>query len=67
MTKRRLLLTETSSVGSTCHTTKLYRVSEFDEWQIEFSINGVQIEGATYHTNDFADAEQTIESYHNHY
>lgn len=67
MSKRRLTCTDRSHCGKATHMTKLYRVAELDEWQVEFYVDGVLIGGATYHTNNEQDAEETIDSYHNHY
>jgi hypothetical protein len=40
-------------------TAKVYRDAEWQEWVVEFFIAGVKKEGASYHTDDRADAEGT--------
>lgn len=64
MSKRRLIhkAVHTSGLGSTFEA-KVYRDSEWNEWQVEFKRNGVQDHKATYHASDKHDAVCTA-NYH---
>jgi len=57
---KRLIHTATHTTGAgTVHTAKVYRDSEWNEWQVEFKGSPK----ATYHTGDKADAVDTA-NYH---
>ncbi|QNO00333.1 hypothetical protein QGX21_gp056 [Pseudomonas phage phiPsa315] len=63
MSKRLIhTATHTTSAG-TVHTAKVYRDSEWNEWQVQFARDRNTNFKASYHTSDKADAVDTA-NYH---
>lgn len=61
---KRLIHTETHTTGlGQIHTAKVYRDSEWNEWQVVFAKDRNTAYKATYHTADKADAVDTAK-YH---
>lgn len=63
---KRLIHTETHTTSAgTVHTAKVYRDSEWNEWQVVFAKDRNTAYKASYHTGDKADAVDTAK-YHIH-
>lgn len=63
---KRLIHTETHTTGlGVVHTAKVYRDSEWSEWQVVFARDRNTAYKASYHTADKADAVDTAK-YHIH-
>lgn len=63
---KRLIHTETHTTGlGIVHTAKVYRDSEWSEWQVVFARDRNTAYKASYHTADKADAVDTAK-YHIH-
>lgn len=56
MARRKIYEASHTSNGGTVHTAKAYRDSDWNEWQVDFFVNGQKVEGSRYHTDDKEDA-----------
>lgn len=62
MSRRRLIhtVTHTTAMG-TNHSAKVYRVAEFNEWQVDFYFADKVVNNARYYGSDKQDAIETAE------